>query len=422
MSDEPPIVTIQDALIARRPEGTARAMGRATMGLLIVMFVLAFIANVAVRGAAAPAWISVPLGLLFMLAIAMFAATSLTQIWSWIAPKMQGTLSASARGAQLTHRLGGAFVEREEIDSAWVVRDGSQPVVELRTKNGNVISTHVRTEDEAQRLLDVLGIAPDQRATSMLLGSPMVSAMIAVGSLVPSSCVGAVLSLAIAQALSLPSAAMGFMMFALTAAGMPLALKLLAPPRVHVGNDGVSVGDGDAQRFYAFSDLQSVRATRTALRLTLRDGRTATIPSIGTSAPRLDALVARITDGIANPSGPRALSDRLALLDRAGRTIVDWEKSLRTVLDEGSAYRASGLTRQELLDVLDDPQAPEERRIAAAFVLSLHSAGAPNERVRVAIESTAQEHVRVALERASQGTLDEPSIDAASATRVRVGE
>jgi hypothetical protein len=44
------------------------------------------------------------------------------------------------------------------------------------------------------------------------------------------------------------------------------------------------------------------------------------------------------------------------------------------------------------------------------------------ERVRVAIDSTAQEHVRVALERASRGTLDERAIEAASATRVRVGE
>lgn len=420
MSDEPPIVTIPDAWIARRPEGTARTLGRASMGAMILLFVLAFVANVALRGPAAPPWVAMPIGLLFLLSIALFAAAAVTQIWSWIAPKWQSALSASERGARITNGWGGSFVDRADLESAWIVKEGAQPVVELRTKNGNVVSTQVRTEDEAQRLLDVLGIAPDKRATSMQLGSPWMSALIAVASIAPSSCAASVLSLAIARALSLPSAAMGFMMFALTAAGMPLALRLLAPPRVHVGNDGVSVGDGDAQRFYAFTDLESVRATPTVLRLTLRDGRTATIPSIATTAARLDALVARINDGIANPSGRRALSDRLALLDRDGRTVADWEKSLRSVLDESSAYRASGLTRQELLDVVDDPQAPEERRIAAAFVLSLHATGAVNERVRVAIDSTAQEHVRVALERASQGTLDEQAIDAVSATRVRV--
>jgi len=324
MIDEPPVVTIQDTKIARRPEGTARTLGRATMGLLILMFVLAFVANVVVRSPTAPPWVAVPLGLLFMLAAAMFAATSLTQIWSWIAPHTQGALSASERGAQLTHGFGASFVERKDIESAWIVRDGAQPVVELRTKNGNVISTHVHSEDQAQRLLDVLGIAPDKRATSMLLGSPVVSAMIAVGSLVPSSCAGTTLSLLIAQALSLPSAAMGFMMFALTAAGMPLALKLFAPPRVHVGNDGVSVGDGDAQRFFAFADIESVSLTRTAVRLTLRDRRTQDIPSIGTPRARIDALVSRIHAGLADASAPRALSDRLALLDRDGRTVSEW--------------------------------------------------------------------------------------------------
>jgi len=98
------------------------------------------------------------------------------------------------------------------------------------------------------------------------------------------------------------------------------------------------------------------------------------------------------------------------------------ERSLRSVLDEGHAYRSSGLTRQELLDVLDDPRAPEKRRIAAAFVLSLCGTGAASERVRVAMDSTAQEHMRVALERASQGALDEQAIEAAVATRVRVGQ
>ena len=66
---------------------------------------------------------------------------------------------------------------------------------------------------------------------------------------------------------------------------------------------------------------------------------------------------------------------------------------------------------------LDDPQASPDRRIGAAYALSLSDKQQAGERVRVVVDTVAHEPVRIALARAAEGELDEAVVTAASETR-----
>jgi hypothetical protein len=157
-----------------------------------------------------------------------------------------------------------------------------------------------------------------------------------------------------------------------------------------------------------------------SLTLSLRGGGARDLSLVGTPRARRDALCARITAAHAEAHAHRDLPARLATLDRLGRTVEAWREALREIPAGRVDYRQTGLSRDELLAALSDPHAPEDRRIAAAFVLSSLDPAEAAARVRVAVETLAHDPVRIALTRASEGTLDESLLQQAAAARVRV--
>jgi hypothetical protein len=375
----------------------------------------------AIYPSAAPHAVMVVFGLLLMATLALSALTAMTQLWCWIAPARRASLVIDAAGVHVERGRRVRTMARGRVRAGWTVRDGGQHRAEIRARGGNVISTTCESEAEASAVLDAAGVAADRRALTVQLGGPLTNVGIALASVVPSSCVSTILVGTLGNLLpASASAALGFLMFTLIAAGMPLALRLVGPPSVQVGRDGVSVRGGLRQWFVSFSDLLGAHSTGVAIVLTLRDGRTRTVSTIGTRAELRDALLERIRAGISLPEPADDLSARLAVLDRAGRTLEDWSEALRSVVSDED-YRHAGLSRDELRAVLDDPSAPAERRIAATYALAHIDKPQTVERVRVVVESTANEPVRVALERAADGTLDEESLAAAVDERVRVG-
>jgi hypothetical protein len=88
--------------------------------------------------------------------------------------------------------------------------------------------------------------------------------------------------------------------------------------------------------------------------------------------------------------------------------------SLRTLVVQEGVYRASPLQRGDFLRLLGDPHAEAPSRVAAALALSDALGSLPAEargRVRIAADSTANDALRVALERALDGEFDERSLD-----------
>lgn len=414
------MIEVTPSAIGARPEGLARRLGRVAMGAIAASCVASFAASIAYPSLGSASPFNVLLGVLYMLSVALLALTALSNLWCWIAPRRAGSIAVDGAAIRVSRGFGVRVIPRGKIAAGWLSQSGAGHEVELRLATGDVVSASVRSKQEADALLDAAGVASDKRALSMRLGGAGINTVIALLSLLPGIVAGSLIALSLDALVKLPSAALGFMIFTVMALAPPAALWLVGAPQVDVGDDGVSVNSGARKRFIAFSDVVSVSTTPVSVVLELRDGRKDAIRTLGTPAHRRDALVARIREEIATASAPRSLSDRVAMLDRNGRTMEAWAEALGAVADGGDAYRHTGLTRRELTEVLDDPHAPAERRIAAAYVLSRSDKSDVAERVRVVIEGTAQEPVRVALARAAEGALDEEAIAAAEQSRVRV--
>lgn len=98
-------------------------------------------------------------------------------------------------------------------------------------------------------------------------------------------------------------------------------------------------------------------------------------------------------------------SESIAALEFAGESVADWLGRARRLL-EGGSYRSADVGEERCVRVAIDPRAPIEQRIGSAAALSKASEDARN-RVRVAIEETADPSVANALEDALESRDDE---------------
>jgi hypothetical protein len=126
---------------------------------------------------------------------------------------------------------------------------------------------------------------------------------------------------------------------------------------------------------------------------------------------RCDALLASI-DEARQAHANRDPAPELSALDRAGRPLSAWREALASLLEGTRAYREEPIDRRTLVRVLADVDVPAERRIAAAIALAPQG-GDTAERIREAAAASASEPLRVALERAADGTIDDETVDQA---------
>ncbi len=416
-----PVMRLDDRIVGSRPEGKARWLGRTTLWSLITAMVASMVLSTLAPDAT-PGWASIPIGLMFIASMGLTVLSSLVQLWCWITPKSRGSLSLDATGVRVRGPFGERAIAKDRIEAGWLLRHGHEGEVELQLRDGDVVSTSVRSPAEAMAVLDAAGVDASKRALTMRLGSAATNLGIALLALMPGSCLASLIMLSVVKLVALPSAAAGFLLFALMALSIPLALRLFAPPKVQVGNDGVSVQGGFKTWFLPFEQIASVEVRASDLALQLRDGSLRTIFALGTGGPRLRSLAERINAGIADTFGPRDLSARLTALDRNGRSLEAWTAALRDLVNYRDDYRHTGLSRDEIEAALDDPHASVDRRIGAAFALSQSDQPAASARVRVIVEGIANEPAREALTRAADGALDEVAVTAATeSSRVRVG-
>ena len=415
-------LTLQDRLIGSRPEGKARWLGRATIWSIIVSMVLGMLLSVLAPGSHGPDWAVIPIGLLFIGTMLLTAVSALVQLWCWITPKTRGSLTLYSSSVRVASALGARSIAKSQIEAGWLLRRGSEGEVELQLRNGDVVTTSVRTPAEAMAVLDGAGVEASKRALTMRLGGAAVNLGISAMALIPGSCVAAVVAVTLMNVLKMPSDTGGFLLFTLMALSVPLALRVAAPPRVQVGNDGVSVRGGLKSWFVPFEQIEGVEVRASELALRMRDGSFRSIFALGTGEARLRSLAERISAGIFDSRGPRDLSARLTALDRNGRSFAEWTAALRDLVNNRDDYRHTGLSREEIEAALADPHASVDRRIGAAFALAQSDQPATSERVRVIVETVANEPARVALTRAAEGALDEVAVTAATeSSGVRVG-
>ena len=216
-------------------------------------------------------------------------------------------------------------------------------------------------------------------------------------------------------ALHVPASVFGWVvLFGTLAAALTIPARL--SPRVEIGADGVRLLGGLRARFIAYRDMIAVEhATHAAvggggaLLLTTKQGPVL-LPVIGQSPEQVEALRARVARGIAGAQGE---GEGVLALDRGGRAIGAWREALARVASAAGGFRDAMLTREQIEAVLADASAPVERRTGAALALRVVAGDDASARIRVAAETCASPHARVALEAAAEDAIDDAALDEA---------
>lgn len=415
-------LTLPQRLVAERPQGRTRSLVRATSALVFVTILASVVlSTIFPDRTMMPRALSLALGLGYLAIPGLSIAAALSQLWCWIAPRLRADVTASDAGVTLRRAWGQRVISPDAVSSGWTLRTASRAEVELELRRGDLISIEVRDPREADALLDAAGVLPEERALTMRLGSPASRLAIALASLPPGAIASSALALAVSSLLGLPSAAMGFLLFALMAASAALAVRVFGPPTVRVGRDGVSVRGWRRDEFVPYAGLAGVAVVGSSIALPRLQGAPVIFPAWGTPVARRDALVARVGEALAESRARGDLSSRLEALDRNGRDLASWRASLDALSLDRDSYRSAVLSRDELLAALDDPGASGDRRVAAAYALSKVDPDAAGARVRLAVETVAHEPVRVALSRAAEGELDEAALRELDEAKVRLG-
>jgi hypothetical protein len=329
------------------------------------------------------------------------------------------------RGAVLRASENGLTIERERkmpltiakglIEGGMVISGWPHVRLMIQLRDGDVIIADVRDEPLAQRALAVLGVSADLRRVCVRLGTANRQILAVVVSLPISAIVAGGLAVARVLHWQRELQELDIDVF-FTAVGLLFAVILthitastFRPKEVIVGSDGIRV-QGVHRHEFSHSQIDRAEAQDDKLVLFLR-GSTRLISHVAASGePGVVAgLAERINQAVERARKGPEERPVAGLLDPAGRPLVVWREALRTLVPD-AGYRTSGVTRESLIEVLEDPAAPPGRRIGAA--LALRGAEHPESRARIRIVADAcvDDALRQALEEAAEDELAENTL------------
>lgn len=304
-------------------------------------------------------------------------------------------------------------IRLDDIESGWRV---APRLAVLRLRDGREISIDAKSPSDAEALLTAAGVA--QRVTRLPIGAAFSGGG---GGLV--GCTALFFGL-VFSAGALGTLGAGLVSFArgLMGAGelarsalacvLPLLalaglLRVRAPRTAVVGADGVAIEGMFGRRFLPYAKIAGVsdrddgvviiRKRRFFRRLVLR------------CAPGGEALHRQITRAMRAFATAGAAVD-LDELDRRGRSVAEWMADLKGLKDGGD-YRRSALVPERLAEVVEDPTATAERRVAAAVAVAASGDEEARRRVRIAAEGSADVELRAALEQAAEGEVAEEVLE-----------
>jgi hypothetical protein len=207
----------------------------------------------------------------------------------------------------------------------------------------------------------------------------------------------------------------------------------LMPASVLVGRDGVLLSSFGRREFIGFERIKHVRLAPFAVTLTLTNDEIILLPISPVRGARRAFSANPLGHWTRDPDQVRARRQTLlaqidaaltrfreaghataavaSLLERGPRTIAEWRSAL-TRTGSGT-YREPHLDPDHLADIVENPQSPLEQRLGAALALADVPGDERKLRVRAAVASSANTRVRVALEKAAEGSLDDEAYEAA---------
>jgi hypothetical protein len=192
-----------------------------------------------------------------------------------------------------------------------------------------------------------------------------------------------------------------------------VAKRVLAPPKMSVGLDGVTIVRHDWR--HTFVPLENIRAARqtnvgSPVLLDLESDGVIEIGGSVVDTQKRDAFAQHVRDLLHLREASRAQSSEA--LARQGRTIRAWRDHLRGVV-EGGGYRvaASGSTKELLEELVIAPGTPKEKRIGAALALRVAGDSQAIPLIRVAADACADNEARKALEAIAEEEVDEATLE-----------
>jgi hypothetical protein len=199
-----------------------------------------------------------------------------------------------------------------------------------------------------------------------------------------------------------------------------IALPLIVPQKITIGEDGVLLRWAGRRRFVSFGILRGARATPLGVILDLAgrdEGRTIEIRlshRAEAETLRRTAMLERIAQGI---EAHRALApaEDEALLLRGERPLEAWieEMSILGMGEEGG-YRVMAIPRERLWSVLENPKANPSARQGAALALRAKLDEQDRTRLESVSQKSASPHLRVAID-AVTNAADTPKLRVALA-------
>jgi hypothetical protein len=321
----------------------------------------------------------------------------------------RGSLGVGERGLTVTRDDGKVVTTfaRDDLRNGWVIPSGVEsvpPGVAFETKRGTRIEGRADSRDAAVSMLRDLGLDAQHRRYETILGSRVLS--VVGGFFATSFALGALPLFGTHPG----SAANIFIIAGAILVGFVTA-QLLAPRALSVGADGLALDGRVGSRFIPYSDLDRVEVTRNGLGVHYKDGRYELAGSMGSiEAP--EALERRIREAM-NAGGPQGGSaDALDALERQGRPFAAWRESITQWANSMGSLRDTGVATETLFELLKDGSAPAVKRIGAAIALLSRGEG-HRDQLRAVAETSAEPHVRVALERVIEGEpLSEREVEA----------
>ncbi len=364
-----------------------------------------------------------------------------------VTPGPAGKLSIERSGG---HFLGGFVVARSEITNAWLWRDRihnefviatPRHLIKIRVpdRTASVALSTALGVDIAQQLVatTLTGPAEHQRTgfrrfakdLPLLVAALSASATLLLAALAPNS-----LATGLAAMILLGS---------LCFAAFTAITRKFAPTHVLVGRDGIVLATLGRRKFIGYDRVQKVRLEPLAVALTLTNAEVVLLPMAPIEDERRSG---DWTDGL--PSDPdqvrarrHSLADQIEtalrrfnvagshsdlaprLLARGSRSLEEWRDALLQV----RSYREPHFDADALVKIVENPQSPIEQRLGAALALGDLPDQDPSHRehkvrVRAAIRSSANKRVRIALERAADGTLDDAAYEAAVRAEAKLRE
>jgi hypothetical protein len=319
------------------------------------------------------------------------------------------------------------------LDGGWTEKTAGGHTAVLSFSDGKVVAVERPSEQEAIALLSAAGAGAHARAVRMRgyredsSGRKVAGFLLAFFALlvlpvlltVPILLLSAILSWSAEPLETVAGILVGFSPFLGILAWM---WSKVTPSWIHIGADGVMLRGAFRRRFVPHSAI--VRATPIKggvadayhfVKIMLVGGRAFTFPA----ASAAEALA--LSDRIMAARVVTSAQDRARLLEaisRNGRSVSEWRRAQESLVAK-TGYRTAGHGVEEMMQIVEDATAPVEQRVAAALAARPNGGEAVQKRIRVAAEACVEPRLRIALESASAGEIEDEMLEEISRSEAR---